>query len=76
MAEKTVYNQASKVNADEGAVAVDGPDQVQVELTPEAAEETADRLIEEAVMARGQRRLSKLPHKAERRSRKEAKAGA
>jgi hypothetical protein len=63
MAEKIVHDEPSKVNADDGAVAMDGPDAVDVQLTPEAAEETADRLTDEAVMARGQRRLHGLPHK-------------
>jgi hypothetical protein len=34
-----------------------------VKITPEAAEETADNLIEGAVTAAGQRRLRDLPHK-------------
>jgi hypothetical protein len=69
MTEKIIYEQPSKVSADEGAVAVEGPDDVEVRLTPEAAEETADRLTDEAVMARGQRRLSGLPHKPKKRER-------
>jgi hypothetical protein len=68
MTEKIIHEQPSKVTADDGAVAIDGPDQVDVQLTPEAAEETADRLIDVAVMARGQRRLSNLPHKPKRRN--------
>ena len=43
----------------------DGPDGVDVKVTPEAAERTADNLIEGAVKARGQRRLLGLPHKAQ-----------
>jgi hypothetical protein len=60
MAKKPIYHDASKVKASDGSVAVDGPDDVDVNLTPEAAEETADRLIDEAVVARGQRRIDKL----------------
>lgn len=60
--ENVVYPDPSKVKASEGAVHVDGPDQVDVTLTPEAAEETSDRLENEAVRARGQRRLKDLPH--------------
>jgi hypothetical protein len=63
MPEKITYEQPSKVSADDGAVVVDGPNEVDVQLTPEAAEETADRLTDEAVVARGQRRLRGLPHK-------------
>jgi hypothetical protein len=37
-----------------------GPDAVDVAISPEAAEETADRLLSEAVRARGQRWLSGL----------------
>jgi hypothetical protein len=54
---KPVYDEASKVAAAEGAVDVEGPDEVDVAMTPEAAEDTADRLTDQAVKARGQRRL-------------------
>ena len=63
MTEDDVYEEPSKICADDGAVSLDGPDSVDVKLTPEAAEQTADRLIEEAVRARGQRRLKNIPHK-------------
>jgi hypothetical protein len=33
-------------------------------MTPEAAEETSERLTEQAVKARGQRRLGRLTHRA------------
>jgi hypothetical protein len=65
--DKIIHDQPSKVSADEGAVAMVGPDKVDVALTPEAAEETADRLTNEAVLARGQRRLGGLPHKPRKR---------
>ena len=67
MTEKTVHDEPSTVSADDGAVAMDGPDAVDVQLTPEAAEETADRLTNEAVMARGQRILPGLPHQPQKR---------
>ena len=51
------------MSAKEGVVEVDGPDAVEVAMTPEAAEETSDRLASEAVRARGQRRLSGLTHR-------------
>jgi hypothetical protein len=64
MADKQVYTAPSKVSAVKGAVEVDGPDQVDVTMTPEAAEETSERLTEEAVRARGQRRLARFTHRA------------
>ena len=55
MAQKQVYSKASDVSAEEGIVNVDGPDGVDVGLTPEAARETSDRLLEGAATAVGQR---------------------
>ena len=63
MPNRPVYDEPSEVDAIEGAVEVDGPDDVHVSLTPEAAEVTSERLSEEAVRARGQRRLSNLTHR-------------
>ena len=60
---RTVYPDPSKVKADQGVVEVAGPDQVDIALTPEAAETTSERLENEAVRARGQRRLKDLPHR-------------
>jgi hypothetical protein len=60
----TVYDEASDVAAVDGAVQLDGPDNVDVAMTPDAAEETSDRLSSEAMKARGQRRLRNLPHKS------------
>jgi hypothetical protein len=48
------------VTAKDGEVILDGPDAVDVKVTPEAAEETADNLIEGAVVARGQRIMKGL----------------
>jgi hypothetical protein len=45
-------------------VEVDGPDDVSIAMTPEAAEETSERLNDEAVKARGQRRLGNMPHRS------------
>jgi hypothetical protein len=59
---KALFDKPSEVKAAEGAVEMDGPDEVDVALTPEAAEETSQRLENEAVRARGQRRLKDLPH--------------
>ena len=63
MNDNQLHDEPSNVEAKEGAVCVDGPDQVDVKLTPEAAEETSERLTEEAMRARGQRRLGRLPHR-------------
>jgi hypothetical protein len=62
---RTVYPDASEVEAVDGAVELDGPDSVDVAMTPEAAEETSERLNEQAVKARGQRRLGRMTHRAE-----------
>ena len=52
-----VYSEPSDVTAEDGVVAVEGPDSVAVRLTPEAAEETSHRLLDKAVAAQGQKRL-------------------
>jgi hypothetical protein len=57
------YDEATKVSAEDGEVILDGPDGVDVRLTPEAAEETSENLLEGAAMAAGQRKLEDLPHK-------------
>ena len=61
------YNEPSNVEAVDGDVMVDGPDAVDVSLTPEAAEETSERLLGEAMKARGQRRLRNHPHQPQDR---------
>ena len=53
------HDEPSTVAAEEGAVVVDGPDGVAVTLTPEAAAETSDRLLDAATMAAGQRHAAK-----------------
>jgi hypothetical protein len=63
MDDPKAYPDASAVKAKEGTVEVRGPDAVDVDFTPEAAEETAERLTDEAVTARGQRRLKKILHR-------------
>jgi hypothetical protein len=50
-----VYDEPSVVDADDGAVHQKGPDAVDVRMTPSAAEETSERLLEGAMKARGQR---------------------
>jgi len=55
-----VYDNASDVSAEDGSVFVDGPDGVAVALTPEAAQETSNRLLEQAATASGQRRFKSV----------------
>jgi hypothetical protein len=64
MANKKIYEQPSSVTAHDGDVLVVGPDDVDVGLTPDAAEETSNRLLEGSMKARGQRRLKDYPHRA------------
>lgn len=63
MSEKrTVYQVPSNVKAVDGCVDVDGPDDIAITFTAEAAEETSERLLVGAFKARGQRRLKDYPH--------------
>lgn len=64
MADDRVYDEATKVTAQDGEVILDGPDGVDVKVTPEAAEQTAVNLEDAAVEARGQRHFKKMPHRA------------
>ena len=50
-----VYDTPSEVTVEEGNVSVEGPDGIGVLLTPEAALETSDRLLDGATEAHGQR---------------------
>jgi hypothetical protein len=58
-----LYDEATKVSAENGEVILDGPDGVDVRLTPEAAQETSDNILEGAAEAAGQRVLKELPNK-------------
>jgi hypothetical protein len=61
-----LFDEPTKVDAKDGEVILDGPDGVDVKLTPEAARETSDRLLDGAVKAQGQKRLKNLPHQPKR----------
>jgi hypothetical protein len=58
MNDRTVHDEPSEVDAEDGVVSQKGPDDVDVRLTPDAAEETSDRLTIGAMKARGQRYFS------------------
>lgn len=49
-----IYDTPSEVTVEDGNVSVEGPDGVDVLLTPEAALETSDRLLDGATEAHGQ----------------------
>lgn len=57
------YSRASDVVAEDGRVLMDGPDGINVALTPEAALETGGRLIDGAAKAAGQKREKKIDHR-------------
>ena len=63
MGHDKLYDEATKVAAEDGEVILDGPDGVDVKVTPEAAEQTAVNLEDAAVEARGQRHFKKLLHR-------------
>ena len=65
MAHRKVYQQPSSVTAEDGYVLVKGPDDVDVCLSPDAAEETSNRLLEGLMKARGQRHLHSYPHRGQ-----------
>jgi hypothetical protein len=49
-----VYDEPTRVDAEEGKVVLDGPDGVDLLMTPDAAMETSDRLLIGAAKAMGQ----------------------
>ena len=55
MADHTIFDEASEVDAEAGSVVMRGPDDLNIRLTPAAAEETSERLLQGAMKARGQR---------------------
>lgn len=58
---KAIHHSPIEVVVDDGSVALAGPDGAVVLLSPEAAEETSDRLWRGAMFAREQRRSKKEP---------------
>ena len=56
---KELFDEPTTIPAVDGNVELDGPDGVDVAMTPEAAEETADRLFRASAEAAGQRRLAR-----------------
>ncbi len=60
---KETYDKPSEVASEDGRVLVDGPDGVDIALTPEAALETGGRHIDEAATAAGERRSKKIDHR-------------
>jgi hypothetical protein len=73
MTDKKIYDKPSKVTAEDGVVTVQGPDAVDVSMTPEAADETSRRLLFGAMQALGdkipvadlQEKKSKRPEASE-----------
>jgi hypothetical protein len=55
MGDSKIHDDASVTEAEAGIVIVDGPDGVMLSLSPDAAEETANRLRQSAAKARDQR---------------------
>lgn len=55
MTDGKTYETPTKVKALHGDVILDGPDGVDVAMSPDEAAETSDRLLEAAAVAQGQR---------------------
>ena len=63
MARDKTYDEATEVTVEDGEIVLDGPDAVDVKMTPDAAEETAENLLSGVMKAHGQRRLKTLSHR-------------
>lgn len=55
---KAPFDQPLDIDAADGVVVLTSPNQVELRFTPNAAEETSERLLEAAMKARGQRYFS------------------
>ncbi|GGE77919.1 hypothetical protein [Sphingomonas prati] len=55
---RQVHDDPSRVSAIDGIVRALGPDSIKVDLTPAAALETANRLIDAAAKAEGQKQFA------------------
>jgi hypothetical protein len=53
--DQKIYDEPTKVTVRDGSVLLNGPDGVDVSMTPEAAAETSDRLLKGAAEANGLR---------------------
>jgi hypothetical protein len=60
---KETHSKPTEVTSEDGRVLLDGPDGVDVAMTPEAALETGGRLIDEAAKAAGEERLNRIDHR-------------
>ncbi|WP_380787217.1 hypothetical protein [Sphingomonas sp. R86521] len=65
-----VHDTPSEVSADEGEVHVDGPGGAISSMTPDAAAETSDRLLDGAAEAQGQLTLAQNRAKDEKSRRR------
>lgn len=63
--ENELYDEPTDVTAKDGEVVLKGPDGVDVRMTPDAADETAGRLMEGAAKAAGQERLKGATHRSQ-----------
>lgn len=58
--DRPVYDTPSDVTAADGIVSIAGPDHVALMMTPDAAIETSDRLLQGAMKARGQEHFADM----------------
>lgn len=58
-----LYDEPTKVVAQDGKVLLNGPDGLDFAFTPEAAIETGERLLDQGMIATGQERRKRLDHR-------------
>jgi hypothetical protein len=68
MSERKPCDRPMKVAAEDGEVVIDGPFNLVISLTPEAAEESSNRLYQCTAVARGQRIMRMGAARAKRQS--------